>query len=418
MATASSASFYVQLGTVKLSRWRHWLNFIKTNGAAPRAAKSAQQRSRQNWQLHHCFEKFWVAVGERSKLDELARAVMLGRFLIAIAFAIFSFQFFLCFIGGVEKHQYRGTSPVCRRHVFNTVFVQLPAASIPLLIRRLIDSQNGLSPCTPLNAHSTLANSQVSTPASSNILMTPRRSSLLSPRPTAAIPSTSIFEERTTTEGKWKKRKTRTRKRVLLSWLTAAIACQLSMVSFLHLILTIAWAITTSRWARISVESWTIRKKKAIVNHASAVQSSRAGSSCSGPTPQSLGVCAAFFCDQARSNWHLLTSATQFHCPKLYIGFDVRLAKSFIRSGNFFFQSKLCPRSIWYGVWISDQKLRRAKKTQGESIAICHCHQYIDTPTAHPLHIFFYQAQLAFHHQSSWCLSLAFSAFFLLSTVW
>ena len=98
--------------------------------------------------------------------------------------------------------------------------------------------------------------------------------------------------------------------------------------------------------------------------------------------------------------------------PFIYIGFDVRLAKSFIRSGKFFFQSKLCPRSIWYGVWFSDQKLRRAKKTQGESIAICHCHQYIDTPTAHPLHIFFYQAQLAFHHQSSWWLSLAFSASF------
>ena len=41
-------------------------------------------------------------------------------------------------------------------------------------------------------------------------------------------------------------------------------------------------------------------------------------SSYSGPTPQSLGVCAAFFCDQAQSNWHPLTSATQFHCPKLY----------------------------------------------------------------------------------------------------
>ena len=49
--------------------------------------------------------------------------------------------------------------------------------------------------------------------------------------------------------------------------------------------------------------------------------------------------------------------------PFVYIGFDVRLAKSFIRSGKFFFfQSKLCPRSIWYGVWFSDQKLRRAKK--------------------------------------------------------
>ena len=105
--------------------------------------------------------------------------------------------------------------------------------------------------------------------------------------------------------------------------------------------------------------------------------------------------------------------------PFIYIGFDVRLAKSFIRSGKIFFQSKLCPRSIWHGVWFSDQKLRRAKKRKVKvsqfAIAI---NQYIDTPTAHPLHIFFYQAQLAFHYQSSWCLSLAFSAFFLLSTVW
>ena len=41
-------------------------------------------------------------------------------------------------------------------------------------------------------------------------------------------------------------------------------------------------------------------------------------SSYSGPTPHSLDVWAAFFCDQARSNWDPLTSATQFHCPKLY----------------------------------------------------------------------------------------------------
>ena len=47
-------------------------------------------------------------------------------------------------------------------------------------------------------------------------------SSSLSPRPTAAIPSSSIFEERTTTEGKWKKRKTRTRMLAVLSWLIAA----------------------------------------------------------------------------------------------------------------------------------------------------------------------------------------------------
>ena len=85
---------------------------------------------------------------------------------------------------------------------------------------------------------------------------------------------------------------------------------------------------------------------------------------------------------------------------------------------NFFSSQNCVLGRVWYGVWFSDQKLRRAKKTQVESIAICHCHQYIDTPTAHPLHIFFYQAQLAFHYQSSWYLSLAFSAFFLLSTVW
>ena len=76
------------------------------------------------------------------------------------SFCHFLISVFLCFIGGVEKHQYRGTSPVCRQHIFNTVLDQLPAASIPLSIRRLIDSQNGLSPCTTLNAHSTLANSQ------------------------------------------------------------------------------------------------------------------------------------------------------------------------------------------------------------------------------------------------------------------
>ena len=63
-----------------------------------------------------------------------------------------------------------------------------------------------------------------------------------------------------------------------------------------------------------------------MVNHASATQSSRAGwryregnSSFSGPTPQSRGLCAAFFCDQAWSNWDSVTSATQFYCPKLLL---------------------------------------------------------------------------------------------------
>ena len=86
--------------------------------------------------------------------------------------------------------------------------------------------------------------------------------------------------------------------------------------------LTIAWVITTSRWARKLDHS----KKEGGGKPCSVTQSSRAGwhyregnSSFSGPAPQSLGVCAAFFCDQARSNWDSMTSATQFHCPKLYM---------------------------------------------------------------------------------------------------
>ena len=43
---------------MKLSRWRHWLNFIKTNGAAPRAAKSTLQRSRLCRQLHRLWKSF------------------------------------------------------------------------------------------------------------------------------------------------------------------------------------------------------------------------------------------------------------------------------------------------------------------------------------------------------------------------
>ena len=89
----------VQLGTMKLSRWRHWLKFIKTNGAAPRAAKSALQRSRLYWQLHQLWKSF--ELHERSKLDELARAVMTGR--VLLSFTTFSFQSFLCFIGSFAQ---------------------------------------------------------------------------------------------------------------------------------------------------------------------------------------------------------------------------------------------------------------------------------------------------------------------------
>ena len=97
--------------------------------------------------------------------------------------------------------------------------------------------------------------------------------------------------------------------------------------------------------------------------------------------------------------------------PFKNIGFDVRLAKSFIRSGKFFSSQNCVLGRYGTGCGFPIRNLE-GQKTQVESIAICHCHQYIDTPTAHPLHIFFYQAQLAFHHQSSWCLSLAFSASF------
>ena len=113
----------IQLGTVKLSRWRHWLNFIEPNGAAPRAAKSALQRSRLYWQLHQLWKSF--ELHERSKLDELARAVMIGRVLIAIFYhvliSVFSlFHWELCTTPNSHstlansQHQHQATS--CWRH--------------------------------------------------------------------------------------------------------------------------------------------------------------------------------------------------------------------------------------------------------------------------------------------------------------
>ena len=48
-------------------------------------------------------------------------------------------------------------------------------------------------------------------------------------------------------KGEWKKRKTRTRMRAVFS--SQVDCCQFSTVSFLHLSLTIAWVITTSRLA-------------------------------------------------------------------------------------------------------------------------------------------------------------------------
>ena len=67
------------------------LNFIKTNGAAPRAANSALQRSRLYWQLHQLWKSF--ELHERSKLDELARAVMIGGFCYLLPLSRFSLFF-------------------------------------------------------------------------------------------------------------------------------------------------------------------------------------------------------------------------------------------------------------------------------------------------------------------------------------
>ena len=55
--------------------------------------------------------------------------------------------------------------------------------------------------------------------------------------------------------------------------------------------------------------------------------------------------------------------------PFIYIGFYVRLAKSFNRSGKIFFQSKLCHRSIWRGCGfpirnLEGQKKRKVKASQ------------------------------------------------------
>ena len=80
-------------------------------------------------------------------------------------FYYYSFCHFLISVFSLF-HWRCGKTPISRNKSglstthFNTVLGQLPGASIPLSIRRLIDYQNGLSPCTTLNAHSTLANSQ------------------------------------------------------------------------------------------------------------------------------------------------------------------------------------------------------------------------------------------------------------------
>ena len=184
---------------MKLSRWRHWLNFSETNGAAPRSAKSALQRSRLYWQLHQLWKSF--ELHERSKLDELARAVMIGR-VIAI------FYHFLI-------------------SVFSLFHWEL---------------------CTTLNPHSTLANSQPQHQATScwrhdDALV---RCSHAQQQPFRTLRSSKNEPQQRENEKK-KKENENTNACYLfqLGWLLPTLHG-----SFLAPDLTIAWVITTSRWAR------------------------------------------------------------------------------------------------------------------------------------------------------------------------
>ena len=70
--------------------------------SAPCGRQIGVERSRLCWQLHQVWKSF--EFHERSKLDELARAVRIGQFLIAV-FYHFSFQSFLCFIGGIAHSE-------------------------------------------------------------------------------------------------------------------------------------------------------------------------------------------------------------------------------------------------------------------------------------------------------------------------
>ena len=92
-----------QLGTVKLSRWRHWLNFIQNErrsapcgqiGAATQSPVLVTSPTLKNFCVARAFEVRWTCTCCHD------RAV----FVIAFT-TFFSFQSFLCFVGEV------GTTP-------------------------------------------------------------------------------------------------------------------------------------------------------------------------------------------------------------------------------------------------------------------------------------------------------------------
>ena len=114
----------VQHGTVKLSRWRHWLNFIKTNGAAPRAATSALQCSRLYGQLHQLWKS--LELHERSKLDERCTCchdrVGFNCYLLPLS----HFSFFFASLGALHNPE----------RSLNSRVLSTPASSNVLMTRR------------------------------------------------------------------------------------------------------------------------------------------------------------------------------------------------------------------------------------------------------------------------------------------
>ena len=91
--------------------------------------------------------------------------------------------------------------------------------------------------------------------------MTPRRSSSLSPPPNSSHSEHSDIRRKNRKGGKMKEKEDENTN----ACSPFLVDCfQLSMVSFLHLILTIAWSRRTDE-----LESWAIRKEKAMVNHQS-----------------------------------------------------------------------------------------------------------------------------------------------------
>ena len=160
---------------------------------------------------------------------------MVGRFLIVIAFSFFSFQFFLCFIGGVEKHQYRGTSPV--GSVDDTCLILCPATS---------SIDNAFDRATRWLQKWIVALHNPKPSLNSRVLSTPAQQRLDDTSSVVATPNSNHsehFDLRRTNHNRGKmKEKENENTNACGPFLVDC--CQLSTVSFLHLILTIAWVIT------------------------------------------------------------------------------------------------------------------------------------------------------------------------------